>query len=349
MFSEYGALSRVRVEFLTVSKCPHLVELEHGALETMKDLKTLTINGNPKLKYIAPGFLSEAAKLAALDLARNNLYALEFGAVEPVMGKLRALYLAGNNFNCHCSLRWLSQILAEGASGPNGLKVEDDGDDLQCANSNSGYPKVLLREMAGQLSQECEPYILPLFAESAEQMMGRNVSWLCKALGSSDLELYWRLPAPMLVTSSGGGGSRRKSIHQPEDVEVFVVNGMPGGDSPNDDITDISDVDGGAGGAVDSEMISRTVSEGSCLDRACVRENVLTVRYLHPSDTGKYTCVAKSKFGQDQRQVFLTVKVSTNSNKKFAAKDSVAKQARHNGNGKKLYITDTYLFSANIP
>ena len=48
--------------------------------------------------------------------------------------------------------------------------------------------------MAGQLSQECEPYILPLFGAHTEALMGRNVSWLCKALGSRDLELYWRLP-----------------------------------------------------------------------------------------------------------------------------------------------------------
>ena len=52
------------------------------------------------------------------------------------------------------------------------------------------------------------------------------------------------------------------------------------------------------------------VREGDCDGRVCVDENVLTVRYLHPGDSGRYTCVAKNKYGQDQRQVALKVEVS---------------------------------------
>ena len=85
--------------------------------------------------------------------------------------------------------------------------------------------------------------------------MGKNVSWLCKALGSHDLEVYWRLPHDETVTAN-------------------------------------------------------MVKEGRCHQRACVKENTLTVRYLHPADSGKYTCVAKNKFGQDQRKVVLDVKVN---------------------------------------
>ena len=51
------ALSRVRTEFLSVSKCPHLEQLEPGSMTKMVDLKTLTMNQNPHLTYIAPGFL----------------------------------------------------------------------------------------------------------------------------------------------------------------------------------------------------------------------------------------------------------------------------------------------------
>ena len=57
------------------------------------------------------------------------------------------------------------------------------------------------------------------------------------------------------------------------------------------------------------------VKEGTCHQRACVKDNTLTVRYLHPADTGKYTCVAKNKFGKDQRKVVLNVKVSKQTNK----------------------------------
>merc|ERR1711899_659247 len=95
--------------------------------------------------------------------------------------------------------------------------------------------------------------------------MGKDVSWLCKALGSHDLELYWRLPHEDQGSVVGRGPG-------PQDLEANMVK------------------------------------EGTCHQRACVKDNTLTVRYLHPADTGKYTCVAKNKFGKDQRKVVLNVK-----------------------------------------
>jgi len=66
--------------------------------------------------------------------------------------------------------------------------------------------------MAGQLSEECEPYILPLFGTKTEMLMGRNVSWLCKALGSNDLELYWRLPQSIHDEDPDDQRSNRYSV-----------------------------------------------------------------------------------------------------------------------------------------
>ena len=134
-------------------------------------------------------------------------------------------------------------------------KVQN-GNELRCSNNGIG---MLLRDMAGQLSQECEPYILPLFDDHSEALMGKDISWLCKALGSHDLELFWRLP------------------HENEELDLLEAN---------------------------------VVKEGHCRQRACVTDNILTVRYLHPADGGKYTCVAKNKFGKDQRKVILDVKVN---------------------------------------
>jgi len=245
-------LTRVRTEFLSISKCPNLEQIGSGSLATLKDLKTLTINENPSLKYIAPGFIEDAPKLAAIDLSQNSLYALEYSSLDSIISKLRAIYLNGNKFNCHCSLRWLAQLLIASDS-----KVQN-GNELRCSN-NGHDTRVLLRDMAGQLSQECEPYILPLFDNHSEALMGKDVSWLCKALGSHDLELYWRLP--------------HEDQQQPQ-----------------------------------GDLEANMVKEGTCHQRACVKDNTLTVRYLHPADTGKYTCVAKNKFGKDQRKVVLDVK-----------------------------------------
>lgn len=246
---ERGALSRVRVEFLSLSKCSNLERLEGGAADTMRDLKTLTINDNKKLTYIEPGFVSDAPKLAALDLSRNSLFALEAG-VTANLPSLRALYLSGNQFNCHCSLAWVAHLVTAESDGK--VRVMD-ADQLNCRPSTGGNT-LTLKDMAGQLSPECEPYILPLFTDTADQVMGRNISWLCKALGSKDMELYWRLPS------------------------------------------------------VSGKEATNIVDQEQCEERVCLQDNHLTVRYLHPADTGKYTCVAKNKYGQDQRQVTLVVK-----------------------------------------
>ena len=41
------------------------------------NLQTLTINGNPRLAYVHSGAITDVPKLAALDLSRNALFALE--------------------------------------------------------------------------------------------------------------------------------------------------------------------------------------------------------------------------------------------------------------------------------
>ena len=40
-------------------------------------LQTLTINGNPRLAYVHSGAITDVPRLAALDLSRNALFALE--------------------------------------------------------------------------------------------------------------------------------------------------------------------------------------------------------------------------------------------------------------------------------
>lgn len=241
---EAGALRDVRAEFVSISRCDRLYRVDGGAVADMPDLQTLTANNNPRLTYVDPDAVAHCPRLAALDLSRNGLFSLEARLPKNLPG-LKALYLAGNNFRCHCSLGWLSHL----------GDVLRDSAAVSCRPNDDDEMEVTVDQME-KFAPECEPYILPLFPASQTEMMGRNVSWLCKALGGGDdMSLVWRLP--------GGRGS--KSI----------------------DLTN-----------------------GECEERACVNGNALTVRYLHPAkDEGRYTCVAKNKFGQDQRKIALDVKV----------------------------------------
>ena len=150
-------------------------------------LQTLTINGNPRLAYVHSGAITDVPRLAALDLSRNALFALESAlparfpassklaqsfsfpaqwlnqssessfpfpgqlvsldqTPNPIsemlsrlnltslmktlsstpMQALKALYLSGNSFHCHCGLRWISE------PGFPGGAVLQDRDRIMC-------------------------------------------------------------------------------------------------------------------------------------------------------------------------------------------------------------------------
>ena len=257
---EAGALHDVRVEFLSLSRNAHLTRIDENAIRSMQDLQTLTINNNQHLAYVHSGAIANVPRLAALDLSHNGLYALEAQLMATLRPSIKAMYLVGNKFHCHCGLGWIAE---PGSSG-----VLQDRAKILCRPDSASEEEVSVLQM-GNFEPECEPYILPLFPAQSEVMMGRSVSWLCKALGSEDITLYWRLPT-----------QAPPSFHQVS-----------------------------AAGSAASNAALMVIRDGDCDGRVCMEENVLTVSYLHPGDMGRYTCVAQNKYGRDQKQVVLDVKV----------------------------------------
>ena len=78
----------------------------------------------------------------------------------------------------------------------------------------------------------------------------------------------------------------------------------------------------GHGGSWPRGSNKLTLGDGECTPdgRHCVRDGLITIQFLHPSDSGRFICNAKSKFGQDQRVAELKVKVrpSTSFSKIFS-------------------------------
>ena len=66
--------------------------------------------------------------------------------------------------------------------------VVQDGRDITCGENKDKVSEVLLSD------SECQPYILPLFPGQAEVMMGHNLTWLCKMVGSSKGTIVWTIP-----------------------------------------------------------------------------------------------------------------------------------------------------------
>jgi Leucine-rich repeat (LRR) protein len=220
---ETGALTRVRVKFLSLAACPQLTHLEAGSLDDLPLLETLTLNSNPALAYVHPGSLARVPSLIALDLTNNNLSALE--DLQPYTPSLRSLYLAGNVLRCHCGLRWLQSNLGAaggaGSSAVGGGFVVQDGDHVRCRKpqrSSSPSSSLSPTPLSSADLSDCGPFILPLFPAESEADMGHNISWACRPVGGAGANtVSWRLPngtalAEMPAPGGCGGGGERACV-----------------------------------------------------------------------------------------------------------------------------------------
>ena len=114
-----------------------------------------------------PGAVSFLPNLLQLNLSHNGLSVLE--DLQPYVPSLRILYLTGNNFRCHCGLKWLQKKILKDDLG----FVVKDKDDISC-----GEDWILLKEI--DLSETCEPYVLPLFPLAWQLQPGSNISLMCR-------------------------------------------------------------------------------------------------------------------------------------------------------------------------
>ena len=64
---EEGSISSIRAEFISMSNCNHLLRFEERAIKNMPQLKTLTMNGNQRLTYIDPLFISHVPRVIIFE------------------------------------------------------------------------------------------------------------------------------------------------------------------------------------------------------------------------------------------------------------------------------------------
>ena len=184
MQTENGCIHDIQVKFLSISHCKFLDRLDQSSIGNLPDVETITLNNNPTLAYFHPGAVSNVPNLVALLLNNNNLSSLE--DIQPYIPSLRKIFLKGNMFQCHCSLRWIQNVI-QNEDKLSGFVVQD-GRDITCGENKDKVSKVSLSD------SECQPYILPLFPTTDEVMMGHNLTWLCKMVGSRKGTIVWTLP-----------------------------------------------------------------------------------------------------------------------------------------------------------
>lgn len=168
-----GSLVSVAVTSLSVSDNSHLRLIQREAFLNLTDLEELRISDNRVLTYVHPKFLVNSPKLRVLDLSDNRLITLQ---EELLKGKpkITELRVAENNFICHCSLSWLQNV-ARGR--------------VFCSQRNNGT-MMTVRQLPRD-SSSCSPYIMPLFPVSYHEILGKNASFHCLALGAPNTTVNW--------------------------------------------------------------------------------------------------------------------------------------------------------------
>ena len=125
---ESGCIHSINVRYLSISNSTLLDHIDKGSITNLPLLESLTINNNPSLAYIHPSAIFNVPNLVTLLFNNNNLSALE--NFRPHIMSLRNIDIKGNTYQCHCSLRWI-QNLMKTEERSFGLVVKD-GKDITC-------------------------------------------------------------------------------------------------------------------------------------------------------------------------------------------------------------------------
>ncbi|GBP57536.1 Connectin [Eumeta japonica] len=87
--------------------------ISERAFDGLSLLRKLSLDEN-KLAALPPGLFEGVRGLTSLDLRSNELYALTFDDIKPILDNLKPqnshLLLEGNNFVCDCRLKWMHSL-----------------------------------------------------------------------------------------------------------------------------------------------------------------------------------------------------------------------------------------------
>ena len=128
---ENGCIHDIKVKFLSISDCKYLDRLDQSSITNLPDVESITLNNNPILAYYHPGAVANVPNLVALLLNNNNLSSLE--DIQPYVPSLRRIFLSGNMFQCHCSLRWIQNVI-QNEDKLSGFVVQD-GQEITCGEN----------------------------------------------------------------------------------------------------------------------------------------------------------------------------------------------------------------------
>ncbi|XP_051858267.1 uncharacterized protein LOC117563323 isoform X1 [Drosophila albomicans] len=321
LFQTQRKLILLRIDGTPLEQLPNWISRneEHVDAQILQRLRYLSMQGNTKLTELPPTMFANARNLRELVLADNSLLKLpaligslsrlqrlnvrgnRLATLPESVKELRQLHylnILGNEYQCDCSMYWLSGWLnnsstslhrqppANSVSLDSSENIDNQIDALKC---QYGYPGDALRVLS---NLNCS---VPVVVQSSEPKMHRlhaTAKLECMVYGSPTPDIIWVTPRHKILRHHADPDKRPIIInsdkeHQPSKFELFALT-----DETNPQALNIN--------------ISRQKSIVG--QRVVLIENgSLLVHNISRGDSGLYTCYAFNVMGNASAGIRLYI------------------------------------------
>ncbi|EDW13233.1 uncharacterized protein LOC6577859 [Drosophila mojavensis] len=283
-----------RLRYLSMQQNLQLTQLPATLFGNVRNLRELLLADNSLTKL--PPQIASLSRLQRLSVRGNRLGSLPEGLKE--LNHLHYLNILGNEYQCDCSMYWLSNWLTNATTSlrratPNASRgldsyehIDNQIDALKC---QYGYPGDMLRVLS---NLNCT---VPVVVQSSEPKMYRlhaTAKLECMVYGSPTPDIIWVTPRHKILRHHADPDKRPTIInsdkeHQPSKFELFAL-------------TDDSN----------TKSLHMNISQQKTIvgQRVVLIENgSLLVHNISRDDSGLYTCYAFNVMGNSSAGIRLYI------------------------------------------
>ncbi|KAH8262126.1 hypothetical protein KR038_000226 [Drosophila bunnanda] len=283
-----------RLRYLSLQQNPQLTQLPATLFANARNLKELLLAENGLIQL--PTQISGLSRLQRLSVRGNRLGSLPEGLKE--LRQLHYLNILGNEYQCDCSMYWLTAWLVNGSTslrrqphaqaqgnGPNPSQTPLDSyesidDQIEALKCQYGYPGDMLRVLS---NLNCSVPSVVQFSEPKMHKLLSTAKLECQISGSPVPDIIWVTPRNKILRHHADPDKRpiiidsKEDDHQPPSAQELAA------------LMDESYI----------QSLNLTRQQSLVGQRVVLVENgSLLVHNISRIDSGLYTCYAFNVMGK---------------------------------------------------
>ena len=184
-----GSFTSVNVTHLKLNSISSLKLIESGAFKNLLYLEKLELSQNLEMRYFDKDALINVPRLRNLQLKNNNLSAIDRSIVKHLK-HLQNMYIGGNPIICDCNMEWIVD---------NTTNVTIDTHDTICAKPIQLKGHRLNGLEQGAVGEKCPPIVIGLFRQVSHAILGDDVTFECRAIGTATPRIEWKTPSGVVL------------------------------------------------------------------------------------------------------------------------------------------------------